>query len=562
MGAHRFAFASRAVAWGACVTALGCATAGDDGGFNNPDAGKDSTAVDTTIDDTATTTDAGTDTAPTDSGACTPGDVEQRKCGMCGKQLRSCGPTGTWKAWLACEGELVGAECSVGETRVTDCPMCAKQTDTCDTTTCTFTTGTCTGGGECEPGSYEDTTASCLVAGEVRTRVCDTLCKWGSFSGCGLKKGWIKLASPPTTFSGRYMASAVYTGKNTIVWGGYGAYALGPGGTYSYTRADGASYDLASDTWTVLPAAPKIFDTGRYQHGAVYTGTKMILWGGVQATPSQTTQADGAVYDPALKTWTLVATVGNPSARAGFAAVWSTTTNEMLVWGGCTTTTSVSACTAVSANGHAYDPATNKWSTMPAAPTGFSGRYRPAFAWTGTEMVIWGGMTSTGVFAKDGARYDPKTKTWTKFPDPTIDGRYDTANAWSGKELIAWGGYGTLVSAAYVRDDGARYQPGASWTVMSTPGTTLSSPKRFAAQSWFASGRLYVWSGAATSLAVAEGAYYDPTLDKWTTMPSTDAPSSRCRAAVAWTGTEAIVYGGASAATGGTYMSDAYLFRP
>ena len=57
-----------------------------------------------------------------------------------------------------------------------------------------------------------------------------------------------------------------------IVWGGYGA-----GGTYFDT---GERYDPSTDTWMIMSAvnAP----TARAFHTAVWTGSKMIVWGGLE----------------------------------------------------------------------------------------------------------------------------------------------------------------------------------------------------------------------------------------------------------------------------------------
>jgi hypothetical protein len=42
--------------------------------------------------------------------------------------------------------------------------------------------------------------------------------------------------------------------------------------------------------------------------------------------------AGGAAYDPQSDAWTAMTTVGQPSARSGQVALW--TGSELLVWGG------------------------------------------------------------------------------------------------------------------------------------------------------------------------------------------------------------------------------------
>ena len=53
-----------------------------------------------------------------------------------------------------------------------------------------------------------------------------------------------------------------------------------------------------------------------------------------------------------------------------------------------------------------YDPAGNSWSALPESP--FRGRTGAVAVWTGTEMIIWGGLgIPNGVQSTDGAAYLP-----------------------------------------------------------------------------------------------------------------------------------------------------------
>src|SRR5256885_3207979 len=73
---------------------------------------------------------------------------------------------------------------------------------------------------------------------------------------------------------GREFHTAVWTGTEMIVWGGYNGSALNTGGTYA----------PSTDSWTgtTTTNAP----SARSNHTAVWTGTQMIIWGG----------ADGMTY--------------------------------------------------------------------------------------------------------------------------------------------------------------------------------------------------------------------------------------------------------------------------
>jgi len=506
------------------------------------------------------TPDTFADTLDAAEASCSAGDIETRACGACGKQSRTCASSG-WEAWKPCQDEIATAECKIGDTRSTKCGNCGTQKDTCDPAKCSWVDGTCGGEGVCAPGDIEKTTASCTVAGTVRIRTCSDTCVFGPYSDCVAPKGWLTLPAAPTGMLGRYGHGAVWTGTEMIVWGGtYVDPTKGGGPT---ALGDGASYDFAGATWTKLPTAPSPINPGRSFPSVIYSGSQMIVWGGAQGT-TLTPKGDGARYDPATKTWSAMTSTGAPSGRFVAGATWSTTTSEMIVWGGCTAVDTSLACSTYTNDGAAYDPVTDKWTALPAPPTGFVGRGGHSMEWSGAEVVIWGGTSGTADL-NDGARYDPKTKIWTTIPSaPTsMEGRVSHASVWSGKEVLIYGGFATTTKTAL--DSGARYQPGGGWTAFTTPSTTvLPTAKRYVTHAWFGASKLWIWAGLdGTSGAIGSGASYDPVLDKWTAMDTTDAPTARGYGSTVWTGKEAIVFGGISI-SGGTFklFADGGIFVP
>jgi hypothetical protein len=213
--------------------------------------------------------------------------------------------------------------------------------------------------------------------------------------------------------SARYGHTAVWTGSEMIIWGGY------------YDDNSGGRYDPSTDSWTATSSANA--PSGRYGHTAFWTGIEMIIWdGGVDNT--------GGRYNPATNTWTATSTVNAPSARSHHTAVW--TGNEMIVWG---------------ENAARYNPRTDSWrriSTTGAPPWG------GAAVWTGTEMIVWNGNT--------GGRYNLATNSWTATSTANAPSERSGHTAvWTGTEMIVWGG-GYYV---WSFDDGARYNPVTdSWT--------------------------------------------------------------------------------------------------
>ena len=87
--------------------------------------------------------------------------------------------------------------------------------------------------------------------------------------------------------SGRTGATAVWTGKRLLVWGGRMALA-----GEDVIPPHGLAYDPAN-RWSQLPQAPLL---GRVDPTAVWTGPSMFVWGG--AASDGKFFADGAVFRP------------------------------------------------------------------------------------------------------------------------------------------------------------------------------------------------------------------------------------------------------------------------
>jgi hypothetical protein len=183
-----------------------------------------------------------------------------------------------------------------------------------------------------------------------------------------------------------------------IVWGGYNS-DLG-------TLNNGGRYKPGTNSWTITSTtnAP----TGRWRHSAVWTGTEMIVWGGAGDGYLNT----GGKYNPGTDSWTATSTTNAPTARDTNLAVW--TGMEMIVWGGYDGT---GDGTANSNTGGKYNPGLDSWRATNTinAPTD---RLGTSVIWTGTEMIVWGGLDFDG-FWNTGGRYCAQ-------PGPTTLGNIST----------------------------------------------------------------------------------------------------------------------------------------
>src|SRR5205807_9096420 len=118
-----------------------------------------------------------------------------------------------------------------------------------------------------------------------------------------------------------------------------------------------------TDTWTVT--ATMNAPLGRAFHSAVWTGSKMIVWGGIDDFGNGLNT--GGMYDPTTDTWTATSINHAPSARGGQATVW--TGSEMIVWGGADRADS--SATLLTTGGR-YNPGTDSWTAISItnAPSG------------------------------------------------------------------------------------------------------------------------------------------------------------------------------------------------
>ena len=107
--------------------------------------------------------------------------------------------------------------------------------------------------------------------------------------------------------------TAIWTGSEMIIWGGWND-------RNGLSLGDGACYNSSGDVWraVTMTGAP----SARWGHTAVWTGTEMIVWGGyagVGGFPNS-----GARYDPAQDRWFPISPLG-PTPKSDSVAVWTGT---------------------------------------------------------------------------------------------------------------------------------------------------------------------------------------------------------------------------------------------
>jgi hypothetical protein len=299
---------------------------------------------------------------------------------------------------------------------------------------------------------------------------------------------------------------AVWTGSKMIVWGG---------DTPSITNT-GGRYDPVADSWsaTTTMSAP----VARFYHSGVWSGSRMIIWGGNDS--GNVKLNTGGQYDPVGDSWTATTTMGAPVARELHTAIW--TGSRMIVWGGFDASNPLNT-------GGQYNPA-DSWTvtTTLGAP---SARGSHSAVWTGSKMIVWGG----GSASNTGGQYDPADSWTTTTTTGAPQGRDSHTAVWTGTRMIVWGG----LDPSNKLNNGGQYNPtGDAWTTTTTSGAPTV---RYGHTAVWTGNRMVVFGGYDGAGATGTGGRYDPVSDFWT---ATTPGVARSLHTAVWTGTRMIVWGG------------------
>lgn len=182
--------------------------------------------------------------------------------------------------------------------------------------------------------------------------------------------------------------------------------------------------------------------------------------------------------------------------------------------------------------------------------------------WSGSEMIVWGGVTAGGD-TNTGGRYEPLSDTWTATSTsdaPT--GRHFSSAIWTGSEMIIWGGMSGNLDNGTWYDTGGRYNPlSDSWSATSVLGAP--SPRIWHVDVWTGE-EFIVWGGcsgqSSCPVEVYTGGRYNPASDTWLATSIQSAPSERSNATAVWTGADMMVWSGL-AGNVGTYTTSGGFYH-
>lgn len=336
----------------------------------------------------------------------------------------------------------------------------------------------------------------------------------------------------------RYDHTMVSTGTSAIIWGGADQQLSG---AVQYT---GSVFNYSTQTWAEMTNS--LAPTARSGHSAVWTGTKMIVWGGKETSTMTNT---GAMYDPSLDSWVTTFQTGAPTARMYHAAVW--TGSVMLVFGGCDTSICYNDL-------YSFDPTGNMgagvWATLSPLGTPPSARQSMSYAWVpgiGTtslgRLLIWGGgnLNHTAPVS-GGAIYDVGSNSWiTMNPANAPTDAFSAGSVVFGSGAGArWFIFGGLAASNTAVTNVKLFDPVANTWSTTPPGG--SAPSARGAASVVSDGtRIYVWGGKAVGL-LADGAVLDLAANRWIAPMNAGPPTARDTPTAVWdpTHNEMLLWGG------------------
>jgi hypothetical protein len=336
------------------------------------------------------------------------------------------------------------------------------------------------------------------------------------------------MAPPPAGFVGRERAAYTTFNNKLFVFGGddYSGTTLG----------DAAIYDPSTNTWTLVTAnanapSPRLLAT------AVWTGTKILVFGG-RATTSGPALANGASYDPATEQWSPIAN----GLVAHSAPVGGTSSSQAVFWGGRGATPATLSGTA-----ERYTVATDSWQAASTIGTVPGTLQDPAWAFTGTNLYVFGGLIGGTTRTNQTWSYSLTTNSWTALTAAGTTARSGPFGAWDTRYFFVWGGR----DATAARNDGWYYYGGV-WTAMGGTGTPTARSASHRQTGWafvIEAGSIVFLGGFDTNgTALTDGAQYVNTSTSggatWNAISDWRSGEEHLWAVAAYAGGEILVWGG------------------
>lgn len=286
----------------------------------------------------------------------------------------------------------------------------------------------------------------------------DAICSeaYGSLLIYDLKLGeWSMRTANSAGPEGRIRHHAFWAGDHMLVWGGISEPAAAGRGI---SMSDTWKLDPVTWQWTetgmVNPPSPRRFSTATLiPRTSQFDSPRLMIFGGCDRQVGQYCPNyfnDGAILDLGTGKWQKLA-LPAIKARGQHSAVW--TGDKVLIFGGQYKSTSLS-------DGFLFDPSDHKVELISSLLS--EGRYGHSAIWAGDRMIVWGGRSTFQEYAVGVKEYYLPGLSfpfghWTEVTAPASPvARWMHTGIWTGDSLLIWGGASEFRS--YL-NSGGRYFP-------------------------------------------------------------------------------------------------------
>lgn len=282
-----------------------------------------------------------------------------------------------------------------------------------------------------------------------------------------------------------------------------------------------------SATWQwYLPISNLGIDGDRKEHSiAVWTGSEMIV------IYKDAVYSDFKKYNPQTQSWSKISDINGPSSTIFGCGAWNGM--ELLFW------------RSMDSNKiYKYNPTNDIWTFV--TPTNILNtpgmRYAPTAVWSGNDLIIWGGGGPNGY--NSGKKYNVASNSWISMSNLNSPAVFEHIAVWTGNEMLVWGGTNTIGgrdSIIYKYNNSTN-----SWTQI--VGLNSPTPRKGSTAVWTGSEMLVFGGGKDNYNYCQDKTYlYKPSNNTWYRIDDNNIGlSPREFSLSVWTGTEMIIWGGAT----------------
>jgi hypothetical protein len=220
--------------------------------------------------------------------------------------------------------------------------------------------------------------------------------------------------------------------------------------------------------------------------------------------------------------------------------------------------------------GYKYNTDFTQWTVLTdllqsGNPVGELGN--PSLVWTGTEIILYGGMDGFGNPDNVRGRYNPNDDSWQSMYNYWFDsglgsflnilGLADNSSLWTGEKMLLWGGrYDGVGAGGEAVNRGWLYEPlSDSWEItgslpsvddsFSLLADNTAPVARYDHQAVWTGDEMIVWGGKdSLQQALDSGGRYNPDTNTWQLISAINEPLASTNIAVSWTGSRMLVWNG------------------